>query len=203
MKENAQFKRRNVFIKKRFQTDFAVRFLVLIIIESILAIGLFVYLSRDTVITGYSGTELIIADTGEYFLPTLVLTNLIVIGLTAVAGFAVMVYLSHKIAGPFYRFERSLEELGDGDLTHRFSLREGDQMDIIADRINEMGARFDEAIARVKTDTRWLKEALNKLDAALKNGASPDQTARLLDETGKRLQELEKSESWFTTKADK
>ena len=111
MNDTGRYKRRNIFIKKRFQTGFAVKFLLLIVIEALLAVGLFIYFSRGTVITGYSGSELVVARTGEYFLPNLLLINLVVIGVTAVGGFFVLVFISHKIAGPLYRFEKSLEEV--------------------------------------------------------------------------------------------
>src|SRR3989337_3894286 len=93
-------KRKKLYIKKEFQPDLSIKFLILIAMESVLAIGLFIYLSRGTFITGYSGDELVIARTGAYFLPTVLLANLALIGFTAFAGFIIMVAYSHKIEGP-------------------------------------------------------------------------------------------------------
>ena len=43
--------------------------------------------------------------------------------LAAVAFIALL--LSNKMAGPLYRFERSMETVSGGDLTHRVRLRKG------------------------------------------------------------------------------
>ena len=36
--------------------------------------------------------------------------------------------VSHRMAGPIYKFEKSAAVLGGGDLTHRIFLRNGDQL---------------------------------------------------------------------------
>src|SRR3989304_4387619 len=83
------FRRRNYFIKKKFQVNFTVKFLIIILIEAFLAAGLFLYLSKGTLTTGYLGSELRIARTYDFFLPMLLLSNLIIVGISAVIGIAV------------------------------------------------------------------------------------------------------------------
>lgn len=195
-------KRRNVFIKKEFQTNFAFRFLVLIVIESVLAVGLFLYLSKGTVITGFYGSELVIERTGEYFLPWLLLANLVVIGLTAAAGFAVMLFSSHKIAGPLYRFEKSLETVSKGDLTYRFNLREGDQISELAESLNEFNSMMDSAVSGIKGGLGRLKA----LEAELKAAASAGDIKRvekLLDEASGIISGLDRSVEYFRTSGPK
>ena len=191
--------KRNIFIKKRFQADFAVKFLVLIVIESLLAIGLFVYLSRGTVITGYSGSEVVIASTGKYFLPTLLLTNLVVIGLTAVVGFVVMLLISHKIAGPLYRFERSLEETSRGDLTNRFSLRSDDQMHDLAEKMNQFNQHMDGAVSKVQRELVELSALLEGLKAEAGAGADAARTNEMISRAADRVTSLRKSATYFKT----
>src|SRR3990172_11960674 len=108
-------KREKLYIKKEFQTDFSIKFLILIAMESVLAIGLFIYLSKGTFITGYSGAELVIARTGEYFLPTVLLANLALIGVTAVAGFIIVVAYPHKIGRPLCIVEKTIDQTAAGD----------------------------------------------------------------------------------------
>lgn len=200
MNNKEQFKRKNIFIKRRFQTDFALKFLLLIVIESLLAAGLFIYFSRGTVITGYTGAELVVARTGEYFLPNLLLINLFVIGITAIGGFFVLIFLSHRIAGPLYRFEKSLEEVARGNLTHRFSLRGGDELDSLAEKMNGFNSTIEDAVAAVQRELTALKEAVSELGPVSEAGA-PD-PARLKDITGRvrqSLNDLDKAASYFTT----
>lgn len=193
-------KRKKLYIKKEFQTDFSLKFLILIAIESVLAIGLFVYLSRGTVITGYSGAELVIASTGEYFLPSLLLANLAVIGVTAVAGFIVMIAYSHKIAGPLYRFEQSIDEMASGDLTSRFNLRANDQLEELAGRINSLSLKLDTAVSGIKEEAGELEKALEEARELLKTGAGnesrADEKLRLAFE---RLKKLKEAAGYFKT----
>lgn len=189
---------RKIFIKKRFQADFAVKFLIIIVIESLLAIGLFIYASKGTIITGYSGSELVVARTGEYFLPTLLLTNLVVIGLTAVAGFVVLLILSHKIAGPLWRFEKSLEETSRGDLTNRFSLRNDDQMHELAESMNEFNKKMDSVVSELQKGLAELKGTLAEIKQASGEGDRA-RTETLAAKASERLGRLETLAAYFKT----
>ncbi len=193
------FKRRTVFINKGFQTDFSIRFLILIVIEAAMAVGLFAYLSRGTVITGYSGSELVIARTSEYFLPAALLINLIVIGLTAVAGFIVMLYSSHKLAGPLYRFEKGLEETASGDLTYRFNLRTKDQISAMADRLNGFNSRMDEKISVIKDESTLLRDELEEIRRLCTGRADLTALLEKTDGAIERLDRIERSAGYFKT----
>jgi methyl-accepting chemotaxis protein len=193
-------KRKKLYIKKEFQTDFSIKFLILIAIEALLAIGLFVYLSRGTVITGYSGHELIIASTGEYFLPTILLANLAIIGITAVAGFIFMLAYSHKIAGPLYRFEKSIDEMASGDLTSRFNLRANDQLEELAGRINVLSENLDEAVSVIKNESKELEDAIKDARECLRSGSF---NTVMLDEklrkASEKLEKLRQATGYFRT----
>ncbi len=198
MNKARKTKRRQIFIKKRFQTDFALRFLILIAVESVLAIGLFVYLSRGTIVTGYSGSEVVVARTGDYFLPTLVIANLLIIGLTAAAGFVVLLYTSHKIAGPLYRFEKALDEIAGGDLTYRFNLRHRDQLDSLARSINELNTVMEDKLRAVQARSKELADVLRRLESGLSAGNRAE-VEGLLKEAMEKAWDLDRSANYFRT----
>jgi len=50
------------------------------------------------------------------------------------------IMLSHRIAGPTYRIERTLREIGRGNLDIRITLRKRDELAGIAEAINDMTA---------------------------------------------------------------
>ncbi|MBI2401070.1 MAG: methyl-accepting chemotaxis protein [Deltaproteobacteria bacterium] len=197
-------KRKKLYIKKEFQTDFSIKFLILIAMESVLAIGLFIYLSRGTFITGYSGAELVIARTGAYFLPTVLLANLALIGVTAVAGFIIMLAYSHKIAGPLYRFEKSIDEMASGDLTSRFNLRANDQLEELAGKMNVLSEKLDEAVTGIKSEAKELEGALEEARECLRSGSCD--TAMLekkLSKASENLEKLKRSAGYFRTSGRK
>ena len=61
------------------------------------------------------------------------------------------IYISHKIAGPLYRFEKSLEAWDGGDLRTRIHLRKYDEAQFLADKFNRTLGRLDEKIGRLKS----------------------------------------------------
>jgi len=191
-------KRKKLFIKKEFQTDFSIKFLILIALESVLAIALFVYFSRGTVITGYSGTELVIAKTGEYFLPTVLLANLAIIGVTAIAGFIVMVAYSHKIAGPLYRFEKSIDEMASGDLTSRFTLRANDQLEELASRINRLGENLDRSVSAIKDEVCRLEACIESVKKSSRDSSGDDLDEKL-GMASASLEKLREAADFFKT----
>lgn len=60
------------------------------------------------------------------------------------------IYLTHKIAGPLYRFTKSFEALTNRDLTLRIRLRKWDEAKHVAQRFNEMMAHLDVSFQKMK-----------------------------------------------------
>lgn len=52
-------------------------------------------------------------------------------------GFGLTLFLSHFIAGPLYRFEKTFEEMRDGNLTANIRLRGHDEFKETADLLNQ------------------------------------------------------------------
>jgi len=194
------FRRRNYFIKKKFQVNFTVKFLIIILIEAFLAAGLFLYMSKGTLTTGYLGSELRIARTYDFFLPMLLLSNLIIVGISAVIGIAVLIFLSHRIAGPLYRFENILDAIKKGDLTQRFKLRENDQFVELANSINEHTDTLDKNMGHLKAGVMEFSQLASKMQTAMASDPSANkELERLLQEMSKKLQELEGAANYFKT----
>jgi methyl-accepting chemotaxis protein len=81
--------------------------------------------------------------------------------------FLVSMFMSHRFAGPIYRFERSAQILSTGDLTHRVSLRTGDDLMELQDEMNAMIANLQRFIQKDRTLiehlTARMEETLKKL----------------------------------------
>ena len=60
--------------------------------------------------------------------------------------FILALLFSHRIAGPVYRIEKTLEEIAKGNLGLKIRLREGDELVDLADMINGMTERFNNTI---------------------------------------------------------
>lgn len=205
MNKKPVFRRKNYFIKKKFQIDFSIKFLILIVLEAVLAIGLFIYLSKGTLTTGYFGSDLRIAKTSEFFLPTLLLSNLVILGVTGIVGIVVMIFISHKIAGPLYRFEQTLADISNGNLTHRFNLRQNDQLIQLAESINKFTEAMDKRAGDMKYNAHEISRLISELQSKLSsdNKLSNKELENQLQEVSKKLQELKEAIDYFKTSRDK
>ncbi|MDO9288168.1 MAG: methyl-accepting chemotaxis protein [Thermodesulfovibrionales bacterium] len=202
MANKPPFRRRNYFINKKFQTDFSIKFLVIIVIEAIMAVGLFLYLSKGTLTTGYIGSELKISRTYDFFLPMLLLSNIVIVGVTGIIGIAVLIFMSHRIAGPMFRFEKVLDEISKGDLTYKFKLRQGDQFKELEKRINELTGTLDSKTGNLKSGLTEISKMLSRIQTLASAHSTDKDFERLLQDISKKLIELQEAANYFKTSQD-
>lgn len=144
------YKRRNYFVKKRFQINFSARFVLLLILESVLMGALFMYVSGNTITTGYRNAALKIDSTPSFFMASFALITAIAVVGIGLAGMVVFILLSHRIAGPLYRFEKVLAQIESGDLTTRIDLRKTDQLMELKGALNVFVNSLDKRMGRIK-----------------------------------------------------
>lgn len=70
---------------------------------------------------------------------------------------------SHKIAGPIYRIEKTIDEISKGNLTLKIKLRQGDEFWDLADIINIMTDSFNKTIASGKDSIIKIQQDLEEL----------------------------------------
>jgi len=145
-------RRRNYFIKKKFQMNFIVKFGLLLLLESILIIALFMYISKNTLTTGYAHSILKVENTQNFFIIPFTLVSLICFTAIGLAGMIVFTLFSHRIAGPLYRFEKILQQIGAGDLTANVKLRKKDQLVEFEKLINILVNTLDNRMGNIKRD---------------------------------------------------
>lgn len=61
------------------------------------------------------------------------------------------IFLTHKVAGPLFRFGKSFQSVKDGDLSVRINLRKWDEAKNVADDFNQMVETLDNKISGMKT----------------------------------------------------
>ncbi len=85
-------------------------------------------------------------------------------------------YLTHRVAGPLYRLEQSAQELKKGNLYLRIRLREGDDLQELAEALNASVKNLDEALVEVRNREALECKALRQCYEALRTQPSTDQT---------------------------
>ncbi len=156
------FKRRIVYIHKPFQRSFILKSCAIALAAMLLASLLLYSLSKDTMTATYRYHHLSLNETADAILPALVVTNIMVLLVFVVATIFLTLYVSHKIGGPLYRFGKSLESIGGGNLNLYMKLRPQDQLKDFADQMNQMTENLNKKIRRIREE---VTELTNKTKA--------------------------------------
>lgn len=105
--------------------------------------------------------------------PFLVQTNIIMVGLFLAFSVIVLVFailISHKFAGPIYRFEKTLQSISEGNLSQQVFLRKDDELLDLKDTINHMISNLQLKIFH----TRHQREDIIKQIDIILNQSQPD-----------------------------
>ena len=175
------YKRRQYFIKKDFQFKFILKFCLIVLIGTILSTGLLFLFSQGTLTSSFQQSRLVIKNTSLAILPAVIYTNLITLGLITLATIVVTLFVSHKIAGPLFRFEKELKDIEKGDLTKSIKLRKKDQTTDLADSLNKMTASLHGKVLEIRTGVEHLIESVSKQNA----------TQELVDQLNHLYQKIE------------
>lgn len=167
-----KIKRGIVIIKRGLQTKFIVLVMISVVVAvCIIFADIYGVFGRDEVIKN----SLMVEGLFDHFVRTnIVIAIKLVIFLLIVGVFTV--FISHKLAGPLYRFERSTQVVAAGDLTHRVSLRKGDEMFELQDEFNKM---VDAIHGRVAKDRALALRAAQQLEELMGKGLPADAASRL------------------------
>jgi len=156
-------RRKNYFIKREFQTRFILKFCGLLILASVIS-GFILYLfSRGTATTTFVNSRLSIMSTADYILPVLIGGSLITVILVSIATVVLVKYLSHRIAGPLFKIEKGVREVGEGNLNLKVALRSTDEISKQAECVNEMTGKLKTHLLEIKARARDLGREIDSL----------------------------------------
>ena len=204
MNEKPSYARRIYFINRKFQIEFSLRFLLIIAAASIAVMLLFFYNSRGTLTAGYTGSEVKLLQTGAYFLPSLIVSTVVIVIFSCITGAIVLILLSHRLAGPLFRFQATLDELSAGNLTRRFNLRNKDQFKGLADRINALAAVLDGKMGDIKSRAAEISCIISDLrSVSASHPALKKEFAPPLQEMTEKLLALQEAAGYFQTSQPK
>ncbi|HNX74197.1 MAG TPA: methyl-accepting chemotaxis protein [Candidatus Rifleibacterium sp.] len=170
-------RRKKYFIKPGFQSRLTAIFILIVIIVANI-VGALVYgFSVEKLESNLVEEAKLPVDSkqlGQALLPGVIIAELISIFVVAF----ICIFVTHTIAGPVYRMEKVVRNIGEGDLTHFIKLRPKDELKDLADAMNEMtmGLRnkvisFKESVAQIREGITFTKSSgnLSKLDEILKS----------------------------------
>jgi methyl-accepting chemotaxis protein len=168
--------RKAVFIDKRFQGEFILKFVLLLLVgTAVFVLAAYVVLNRRFEESYYSA-HFAIKSTGEILLPTLLVLSAIFIVVLGAAAIVITLYVSHHIAGPLFAIRRYLENVARGDLDFEPKLRLKDQTTPLAQSLTLALETLNAKLVALHGSAEAMRESSAKLSRRLEacNGASAD-----------------------------
>ncbi len=115
--------------------------------------------SENTLTSSFEQSRLVIKNTASAIFPDVFLSHSIAFILIALLTIAVTLLISHKLAGPLFRFQKELKEIGNGDLSNIVKMRKDDQVKAIADSLDQMRANLQKKILDIKLEVEQIIES--------------------------------------------
>jgi methyl-accepting chemotaxis protein len=163
----SKYKRRNYFINKEFQGKTIFNYFLLVVIGSTLFLGAITFFSSNTLSIVYDNYHLELGLTPDILLKKFFSAQWFFIIFGGGAVIVMTLIMTHRIAGPFYRFEITLDEMINGDLSQKIHLRGKDEGKDLAHKINFFNDRLSEKITTLKSYKNSIKEYTQEIEADL------------------------------------
>jgi methyl-accepting chemotaxis protein len=160
-----KFQRKTVLVKRTLQLKYIAMVFLSVLVASMIVGGDIYYSMSRVLLTECPSAS----DHVSQFNSVLLVKTALYLGLMLL----ISLYVSHRFAGPIFRFEKSAQEVGAGDLTHRVSLRTGDELMELQEEFNGMVAGLQ---ALVQKDRNLALRVSERLDEIAKK--IPDDSAR-------------------------
>jgi methyl-accepting chemotaxis protein len=164
--------------------------------------GIILYLfSKHTLTTSFENSRLVIKSTADYLFPGLLFGGLIVAIFTALAASVVVMLMTHRIAGPMYRFEKYINEIGSGRLYSDLKIRKKDQFQNMAGSLNRMTQDLKLGLVEVNEVSEKLDKLIGQLsDSSSREILLKEDIKRIVNELKKDKQNLSKALGYFKIK---
>ena len=153
-------KRRNYIIDRKFQSGFILRFCLLVVAAGLFILAVLYLISGSATSVSYVNSRIVVQSTADYLLPLLIQTFAIAVIIVGVATVFLTALISHRIAGPAYRFKQVLSSLGKCDFSGQCRIRRKDYLQDVAFAMNDMMASVRKALAAVDGSLARLKSTM-------------------------------------------
>ena len=189
------YQRKNIYIDQDFQNRFILKFCALVVAGTGVTIFALYFLSRHSTSVAFVDARVKVMTTADFLLPLMIQTLIIVMGFVSAGTVVVTLFVSHKIAGPLYRFKQTFHALTAGDFTRPVTLRKGDQLLDVAGDFNRMIMVLSAQLVEAKKGLQALKADIDAIGANNVDEASRQRFQALQN----KVSDLEKSLEFFKT----
>ena len=182
-----QTRRKNYFIDKKFQANFIVKFCLFVAGTGILILAALYMLTRKATTVSFVNSRVVVQGTADFLFPVLIQTFIVGTVIVSIATIFFALFISHRIAGPAYRFKKVISSLKDGDFSGECRIRRNDSLQDVAAALSDMMANVRKLLTAVNGCLAKLKGRLETMQSS--KGADEAQ----LTDLKKEVSELDKT----------
>ena len=152
------FSRKKIIVKPDYQLKLALTFFISIIVYSVI-LGFFIFYPLYSALNAARTIE----EQARVSAMIIFLHKRVWIGFFIVAGLAALqtLFLSHRVVGPVYRFEKAVAALKSGNYSLRIRIRKKDEFKEMEGLINELAETLE---LQKKRDNDFLADARARLE---------------------------------------
>jgi len=187
MSQKPQFKRKIYFINKELQGRFIFNYFILLTLGSVLFIGIFTFFSSNTLSIVYENYHLQLGTTPGILFKKILSTQWLFIVVGGILICFITLRLTHRLAGPFFRFEKSLNEMIEGDLSNSIFLRTKDEGKSLARKINTFNEKLSNDLALINELNKKIGKTSDRIRDELKNDRATQQLIETLEKSQKEI----------------
>ncbi len=154
-------KRRNIFIKKDFQGKLILGYFLFVVGGCLFFFVLLGFFSADSLTISYQNHDLQFEQTPIMLFKKAISTYWLFIVVISVFLIAGTMFITHRIAGPIYRFEKTLDRMLNKDLNTTIKLRPKDEGKALAEKINQFNKELSQTLNTLQRNTKALEELLS------------------------------------------
>ncbi|MCU0665479.1 MAG: methyl-accepting chemotaxis protein [Candidatus Omnitrophica bacterium] len=182
----AEARRHKYLIDKKFQISFIVKFCSLVVLGGALTVLSLYFFSSSSTTVSIVDSRVVVRTTADFLMPVLIQTVSVVMIIVGILAIGVTLFFSHKISGPMYRLRSIMEGMAKGDLRIGFSIRRLDQLQGMADALNEVLHSMKQSITAIQKASDQINAKVNSLSGF----SLPEDKQKDFDELKKLSQEL-------------
>lgn len=194
------WRRRNYFIKKELQGKYIFSFFIFVVLGGIIFTLIFSMLSANTLTIVYDNYNLQIGKTPFILLKEILSAHWIFIITAGLGVVIVSMFLTHRFAGPMYRFEKSLEEINAGNLNFHIRLRKKDEGKELAAMMNRLIDTLSSNIDEIRHLTGEIERSASEASQALSRSEQCREATAEIDKVQDSAKRIRDILSHFTTK---
>ncbi|MBU2648454.1 methyl-accepting chemotaxis protein [bacterium] len=161
------FKRKKVFINKEMQGRYIFKIFVIFMLSAVVFTLFLGLITSNTQTMVYDNYQLKLGSTPLILWKKVIVSNWLFIVVGGVILVVVSVYLTHRIAGPIFRFEKCINNMMAGNLNDKIYLRGKDEAKELSLMFNDFNLQLSEQIAA-------MRDISNEMESKLAAGDNVD-----------------------------